>query len=43
MNDMERELKAWGRAVMLRKIKQEFGIRRFVKAEYWSVLFFGLK
>ena len=43
MNDMERELKAWGRAVMLRVIKREYGVRRFLISEYWSVLFFGLK
>jgi len=43
MDDMERELKAWGRALMLRLIKRQYGVRRFFLAEYWSVLFFGLK
>jgi hypothetical protein len=46
MNDTEkmlRELRAWGRHMLLKSMKKKHGLRRFLKAEYWSLKFFGVE
>jgi len=41
-DDRELEIAAHARMVILRHIKKDFGVKRFLRRDYWLILLFGV-
>jgi hypothetical protein len=41
-DDRELEIAAHARMVILRHMKKDFGVKRFLRRDYWLILLFGV-